>query len=150
MTRTKPTNFSAGSNDEMCMVFLTYYPLLPNNWIGCGLLSNRTVCGNGKNILNIANPTIRDPTGGEQIDFGQEPYQCSVGHIQQDSAESHMILLGWLISLTFLATLVGAAIVYKKRKTIMDWIKQRKDQHSGNHNYTELEKFNETGDGTDI
>jgi hypothetical protein len=89
-TRTAPTKFAIGSEDEMCMEFLFYYPILfstdgsPYAFCGYvkidGLPANSTWCG-GYNLdtalkPTLTNPTVIDPLSLGADSFGETPAQC--------------------------------------------------------------------------
>jgi hypothetical protein len=70
--RSEPTRISIASTDEMCIEFLTYYPALPNfplcSYMRTNTLPNTTYCG--RTLLDVPNPSIRDPPGGLARLFG--------------------------------------------------------------------------------
>eukprot|EP01120_Amphizonella_sp_Union-15-10_P003465 TRINITY_DN13883_c0_g1_i1.p1 TRINITY_DN13883_c0_g1~~TRINITY_DN13883_c0_g1_i1.p1 ORF type:complete len:538 (+),score=55.78 TRINITY_DN13883_c0_g1_i1:127-1740(+) len=90
-TRTTTTRFSLGSYDEMCMEFISYYPLLlsPNSrpYVFCGYVNYgigpATICGDNtlQSVLNIKNPTVVDPASVTTISFGNAPSQCPRGSL---------------------------------------------------------------------
>jgi len=84
--RTAPTRFSIASEDEMCMEFISYYPLIIQNsrpFVFCGHIQaagiTATWCGDldFSNVdWSLRNPTIRDPPGTGKITFGTAPDRC--------------------------------------------------------------------------
>lgn len=74
---TRPVQFGSGSNDEMCMNFVMYYPKA-NAGLNCGSKGpSETVCRDGV-VLGVANP---QPDGQTEfppsIALGARPAECS-------------------------------------------------------------------------
>jgi len=83
MDRTATTRFGINTEDEMCMEFITYYPIMlaPTPYAYCGYSSARTTyCGPLMNSSskNLPNPTIVDPPGTGNITFGQRSNVCEL------------------------------------------------------------------------
>lgn len=94
-SRADTTRFASASSDEMCMNFLSYYPVLEannmQNFELCGILTARktglanniSVCGSvaglkdGSAFAMVNNPVLDDLSEGIQINFGKSPKACS-------------------------------------------------------------------------
>lgn len=80
LSRTEPTAMFIGSEDEMCVLMLYYYPRIPN-MEGCGFYRFEefgqeeplTVCGTRSDVQQWTNPQIPDPPGVETRSFGVAP-----------------------------------------------------------------------------
>jgi len=78
--RTEPTIFGPGSDDEMCMDFLMYFPLLVSQntnqtFIRCGAVYHEgrqlTLCGSRNEYIDIDNPTIAESLSILDVQFGK-------------------------------------------------------------------------------
>jgi len=74
----RSVKFYLGSDDEMCLLFVWYYPRIPNKDGACGYSYDNTTGGNMtwcmNDLLPISNPDVADPinlTKALQITFGQ-------------------------------------------------------------------------------
>eukprot|EP01121_Diplochlamys_sp_Union-15-3_P016925 TRINITY_DN5861_c0_g1_i1.p1 TRINITY_DN5861_c0_g1~~TRINITY_DN5861_c0_g1_i1.p1 ORF type:complete len:467 (-),score=66.23 TRINITY_DN5861_c0_g1_i1:27-1427(-) len=87
-SRSSVTKFGESSQDEMCMEFISYYPIITTDqrpYVFCGYVRDRTNVGtwcgdiNTRQInWNLKNPSIKDPAGTGTITFGKKPTVCPV------------------------------------------------------------------------
>jgi len=87
LDRNTPTSFGVDSIQEMCMEFVTYYPLMLTDdgpYVFCGRtprFANITWCGNYDPSgikFDLPNPDILDPTWMLNKTFGILPTECAV------------------------------------------------------------------------
>lgn len=144
--RTEPTDFFLGSEDEMCMHFLTYYPRLYDSlgseWMYCGYATNRgpignkdgTACGSvlgviwndtslGPSLYDINGLTDPDPVADRTRVFGQEGTgHCDAGLTAGQIAALCLIVVG--------GTAIVACVAY--------WAYRRVSARKGKAEYTAL------------
>eukprot|EP01087_Luapelamoeba_hula_P007327 TRINITY_DN1793_c0_g1_i2.p2 TRINITY_DN1793_c0_g1~~TRINITY_DN1793_c0_g1_i2.p2 ORF type:complete len:283 (-),score=36.81 TRINITY_DN1793_c0_g1_i2:62-910(-) len=162
--RRNPTEFGPSSDDEMCLHFLFYYPLLfspmrnQNPYSVCGSiqLANRTMstlCGDlniSSWLPSVANPVYPDPLIYAKSSFGHTPQQCSAKDTEGDGEvigdPTAGLKLGWVawmfVIIGVIAVLAVVIFLLVKRNWVVEYIGIRSsgapvsdsEKGYGNHN----------------
>jgi len=136
--RTDPTKFAIGSEDEMCMEFIFYYPILFSSsndapYVFCGYVqspqfpNNMSWCGdyNMQTALRptLTNPTVWDPESLGDTTFGKESSVCNTnGDGSGDGDDDLGFWVGFLVGggsvlavlILLVASAAGAFVYYRR------------------------------------
>jgi hypothetical protein len=128
--KTANTSIGLGTMDEMCIIFLYYYPKVDFTY--CGFFydsdyspNNLTMCPDTSSFKDIRNPSVSDDPSGVQRVFGNPKTEtchavtstlCGVPQLHSKLLDSNYAVVKTLFALLVIGGFLGGVVLWRKKR----------------------------------